>query len=86
MNMKSYCRKHKVDFEERRTVLWHVYEEEADKIIKLNSSEKDKLELPFYYGTTSGEVLSGNSFTSTDEILKLIKKEKQNDREVQTGN
>lgn len=79
MNMKSYCTKHKVDFEERRTILWHVYEEEANEIIEANSSEGHKLELPFFYGTTSGEVISGNSFTSTDEIINLIKKEKRSD-------
>lgn len=77
MNMKSYCKKKNVEFEERRTILWHIYEEEADKIMSLHpKTEEDVgLQLPFFYGTESGEVLSGNSFTPTDQILNLIKAE-----------
>lgn len=79
-NMKSYCAQKGVDFEERRTVLWHVYEEEANSIMDTNLDEnkKRKIELPFFYGTISGEMLSGDSFTPTDSILELIKKEKEN--------
>lgn len=72
MNMKSYCKKRDVDFEERRTILWHVYEEEADAIM----AENKDLSLPFFYSENTGKVLSGNSFTPTDDILKLIKAEK----------
>lgn len=72
INMKSYCKQKGVDFEERRTILWHVYEEEADKIMELND-----IKLPFFYGTESGEVLSGNSFTPVDSVLELIKAEKE---------
>lgn len=76
-NMKAYCNQKGVEFEERRTILWHIYEEEADSIMDANVDEdgKRKIELPFFYGTTSGEMLSGNSFTPTDEILELIKAE-----------
>lgn len=73
MNMKSYCKKRGVEFDERRTILWRVFEEEADKIMELNP----EIELPFFYSTNAGQVLSGNSFTPTDSILELIKAEKE---------
>ena len=78
-NMQSYCKQKGVEFEERRTILWHVYEEEADKIIELSKDEDGKpgIGLPFFYGTESGGVLSGNSFTPVDSVLELIKKEKE---------
>lgn len=74
VNMKSYCKQKGVEFEERRTIFWHVFEEEADAIMDANLDEngKRKIELPFFYSTESGDMLSGNSFTPTEEILKLI--------------
>lgn len=73
-SMKSFCEKKKVDFEERRTVLWEKYEEEADSIMELN----EELKLPFFYNTVTGEVLEGNSFTPLDSIEKMVKNELKN--------
>lgn len=67
--MKSYCEKKGVDFEQRRTILWQRYEEEADEIMQLNEG----LTLPFFYSTESGEVLSGYSLTPLDSLEKLVK-------------
>lgn len=71
-NMKSYCKKQGVDFEERRTILWIRYEEEAKGIMKLN----DGLNLPFFYSTNSGQVLSGFSMTPLDTLQKLVNADK----------
>lgn len=71
VNMKSYCKKKGVDFEERRTILWQVYEEEANAIMENNEG----LTLPFFYSEKTGQVLSGNSFTPTTDIEKLVKQE-----------
>lgn len=68
-SMKALCEKNKVDFQERRTVLWIKYEEEANAIMKENPG----LKLPFFYNTENGESLHGDSFTPLDEIEKLIK-------------
>lgn len=70
-SMKSYCKKRGVVFEEHRTILWSRYEEEANKIMALNEG----LKLPFFYGTESGQVLSGFSMTPIDELSKLVKSE-----------
>lgn len=79
VNMKSYCKQKGVNFEERRTILWHVYEEEANAIMdsNLDGDGNRKVNLPFFYGTNSGQILSGNSFTPTDSIIDLIKVEKK---------
>lgn len=69
-NMQARCKSKGVDFEERRTILWKVYKEEADSIMEITG-----ISLPFFYGTESQKVLSGNSFTPLDEIDKLIKEE-----------
>lgn len=70
--MKAHCEKYGVDFEERRTVLWEVYEREAQEIM-----DNASIELPFFYGTLSNKVLSGNTLTTLEEIDKLIKEEKK---------
>ena len=70
--MKEHCKKQEVDFQERRTILWERYEEEANKIMELNEG----LELPFFYSTNSGEVLKGYSLTPLDTLQELIKEDK----------
>lgn len=77
MNMKSECKKRGVEFEERRTLLWHVFEEEADAIMDANLDDNNerKFNLPFFYGEKSGQVVNGNSFTPVDKIIELVKGE-----------
>lgn len=70
--MKQVCKKQGIDFQERRTILWERYEEEANKIMELNEG----LGLPFFYSTNSGEVLKGYSLTPLDTLEELIKKDK----------
>ena len=70
--MKEHCKKQDVVFQERRTVLWERYEEEANKIMELNEG----LELPFFYSTNTGEVLVGYSLTPLDTLQKLINADK----------
>ena len=73
MKMKSHCKKKGVEFEERRTVLWVRFEEEAQEIMDANKG----LKLPFFYATECDEVLSGFSLTPLDTLEALIKKEKK---------
>ena len=75
--MKSYCKKQEVEFQERRTVLWVRYEEEANKIMELNKG----LKLPFFYSTNTGEVLKGYSLTPLDTLQKLIEEDKNGNTE-----
>lgn len=72
--MKIHCEKAGVDFQERRTIFFYVFENEANEIIK-----KTGVKLPFFYGTESEKVLEGNTFTPIEEIDKLIEAEKQCD-------
>lgn len=69
--MQQRCKENGIDFETRRTILWDRYEKEAKEIMEINPN----LTLPFFYGTESGEVLKGTSFTPLDEIDELIEKE-----------
>lgn len=71
-NMQARCKKAGVDFAERRTIFFYVFENEANEIM-----EKSGVKLPFFYGTKSGKVLEGNSFTPLEEIDLLIKEEKK---------
>lgn len=73
--MKEHCKKQDVVFQERRTVLWERYEEEANKIMELNEG----LELPFFYSTNTGEILSGYSLTPLDTLQKLINADKSSE-------
>lgn len=75
--MESYCRKQGVDFEQRRTILWDMYEKEASKILELNPG----LKLPFFYSTNTGGVLEGFSLTPLDELQELIDRDKENETE-----
>lgn len=68
--MQTYCKKRGVDFEERRTILWERYEQEANEIM-----EAYNVKMPFFYATNSGIALEGNTLTPLDEIQKLIEKE-----------
>lgn len=65
--MESHCNSHDIEFEERRTILWKRFEEEAQEIMELNKG----LTLPFFYNTETGGVLKGNSFTSLEEVQNL---------------
>ena len=69
--MKQFCKKQGVDFEERRTILWKAYEDEANSIMEVNEG----LKLPFFFNDETQEVLRGNTFTPTEELEKLIEKE-----------
>lgn len=73
VKMKAHCEQQGVEFQERRTILWERYEEEANGIIELNEG----LKLPFFYSTKTGETLSGLSTTPLDTIDKLIEKEQE---------
>lgn len=66
--MQGECKSRGVDFQERRTILWKVFEEEADKI-----SETLGVKLPFFYNTETEKAMEGNSFTPLEEIIKFIK-------------
>lgn len=67
--MKQVCKKQGIDFQEHRTILWERYEEEANKIMKLNPG----LELPFFFNEATQKVLHGNSFTPLEQIEKFAK-------------
>ena len=69
--MKQHCKKEDIEFTERRTIFFYVFEDEANEIM-----EKTGVELPFFYGTESGMVLEGNTFTPIEDIDKLIEAEK----------
>lgn len=69
--MKQYCKQEGVDFVERRTIFFYVFENEANEIMK-----KSGVKLPFFYGTKSGKVLVGNTFTPLEQIEELIRAEK----------
>ena len=66
--MKQVCEEGGVKFQERRTILWDRFEQEADEIMELNPG----LQLPFFYNSETGQVLHGNSFTPLEEIERLI--------------
>lgn len=68
--MKAYCEKRGVEFQERRTVLWELYEKEANELM-----ETYNIKMPFFYSTNSGEVLVGNTLTPLEEIQELVKKD-----------
>ena len=67
--MKQVCKKHGVDFQEHRTILWERYEEEANKIMELNPG----LELPFFFDEETQRVLKGDSLTPLEQIEKFVK-------------
>lgn len=67
--MAQVCKNQGIDFQERRTILWERYEEEANKIMELNPG----LELPFFYNTENGNTLMGNSLTPLEEVQRFTK-------------
>ena len=69
--MKTHCEKAGVDFQERRTIFFFFFEDEANEIM-----EKTGVKLPFFYGTKSEQVLEGNTFTPIEDIDALIESEK----------
>lgn len=71
--MAQVCKNQGIDFQERRTILWERYEEEANKIMELNPG----LKLPFFYSTNSGHTLEGFSLTPLDTLQGLIEKDKK---------
>ncbi len=70
--MRVHCKNAGVNFVERRTIFFYVFENEANEIMK-----KTGVKLPFFYGTESGKVLEGNTFTPIEQIDKLIEAEKE---------
>ena len=69
MKMKGECNSLGVEFQERRTILWQVYEKEAEKISKALN-----VKLPFFYNTETEEALEGNSLTPLEDIKNFIKR------------
>lgn len=67
--MAQVCKNQGIDFQERRTILWERYEEEANKIMELNPG----LKLPFFYNTENGNTLMGNSLTPLEEVQRFTK-------------
>jgi len=67
--VKQVCREKGIDFQERRTIFWKKWEEEANEIMKINEG----LELPFFYRDDTGDVLKGNSLTPLETITKWLK-------------
>lgn len=70
--MRSRCEAKDVDFQVRRTIMWVRFEEEANEIM-----EATGVELPFFYSTEAETAMEGNTFTTLDEIDKLIKLEQE---------
>ena len=68
--IKGECSSHGVEFQERRTILWKVYEKEAKAI-----SEALGVKMPFFYNTETEKALEGNSFTPLEDIRKFIEGE-----------
>lgn len=68
--IKQVCKKEGIEFQERRTIFWDRWAEEADSIIKVNEG----LKLPFYYETETGSTFKGNSLTPLEMIENWIKK------------
>ena len=68
--VKQVCREKGIDFQERRTIFWKKWEEEANDIMEVN----DGLKLPFFYETETGDVLTGNSLIPLDTIENWVKK------------
>ena len=66
--MRNICEQQGIQFQERRTVLWIRFEEEANEIMKINPG----LKLPFFYNTETGQTLHGTSFTPIDELQKIL--------------
>lgn len=66
--MEAECKKYGVSFEQRRTVLWEKWKEEAEDI-----AEVCQTTLPFFYSTEANEAIHGSSFLPVEELRKLIK-------------
>lgn len=66
--MEGECKSRGIDFMERRTILWKVFEKEAEDI-----SNELGVKLPFFYNTETEEALEGNSFTPLETIINFIK-------------
>lgn len=66
--VEALCKKNDVEFEERRTILWKVYEKEANDI-----SEALGVKLPFFYNTDTEQAIEGNTFTEIEKLEKLVK-------------
>ena len=66
--VKQVCKQKNIEFQERRTIFWKVWGNEAKEIIKLNEG----LKLPFFYNSETGDVLEGNSLTPLGTIEKWI--------------
>lgn len=67
--VKQVCHQRGLEFQERRTIFWKVWEKEANSIIEVN----DGLKLPFFYNTETGDVLKGFSLTPLDTIENWLK-------------
>ena len=76
--MAQVCKNQGIDFQERRTILWERYEQEANEIMKLNPG----LKLPFFYSTNSGHTLEGFSLTPLDTLQGLIEKDKNEENSI----
>lgn len=66
--IQALCNKEGIEFQERRTILWKVYEKEANDI-----GEALNVKLPFFYNTETKTALEGNTFTPRDKLKQLVK-------------
>ena len=67
--IQQVCKQQGVDFQERRTIYWDVWEKEANQIMALNEG----LKLPFLYDTESGKAQHITSLETLDSIETFIK-------------
>lgn len=72
--MWAQCDKREVAHQSRISVLWEVWGKEAAKLEELY-----EIKQPFFYSTNAEEVLMASTFTDTDAIIKLVKKDKENE-------
>lgn len=68
--VKQVCKEQGIDFQERRVIFWDRWEKEANEIMELNEG----LKLPFFFETTSQQVLRANSLTPLDSLERWIDK------------
>lgn len=68
--IKQICKQKNIDFDERRTIYWDIWEKEANQIMELNEG----LKLPFLYDTASGKAQHITSLETLDSIENFIKR------------
>lgn len=72
--VKSYSQQVGVQFQDRRTVLWKKFEDEAEEISKVFG-----VKLPFFYATNSNIAKSESDLPFAENIKQFINEEKENE-------